>query len=111
MSARLTWQSFLKNKAGDWKNDGRAARGWTAAESNSWVFCGSGVDGKKPFRAAAEAEAVVVVPRGVRARGDANDMDRALSGEMAAGPRLVGPIFEADVSVNVRCHGLRESKW
>jgi hypothetical protein len=55
-----------------------------------------------------------MLPRGVLATGDAKEKDLALRGEMRAGPReerFVGPTFDADVSVKVRCQGLRESKW
>lgn len=70
------------------------------------VFCGIGVDGKKVFLTG------LMLPR---AAGDANENDRALTGDMRAGPitdeGVVGPTLGADVSVKVRCHGLRESKW
>ena len=76
---------------------------WMLAGSTIWVFWGSGVDGKKPL------------PCGALATGDAKEMDRALSGEIRAGPRmegegLVGPALDDDVSVNVRFQGLTESK-
>lgn len=51
---------------------------------------------------------------GVLAAGDANEKDRALSGEISAGPKedgVVGPTFEADVSVKLRYQGFSESKW
>ncbi|GFZ22048.1 Sec14p-like phosphatidylinositol transfer family protein [Actinidia rufa] len=76
-----------------------------------WVFWGNGVDGKKPFFGP------LMVPHGALVTGDAKEKDRALRGEIRAGPRRegdelqVGPTLDADVSVNVRCHGLRESKW
>ena len=55
------------------------------------------------------------MPRGALSTGDAKERDRALSGEIRAGPRregegLVGPTLDDDVSVNVRCQGLTESK-
>lgn len=55
-------------------------------------------------------------PRGVLVAGDAKERDRALRGDIRAGPTreregLVGPTFEADVSVKLRYHGLSESKW
>ena len=55
-----------------------------------------------------------MLPRGVLAIGDAKEKDLALRGEIRAGPRVerfAGPTFDADVSVKVRCQGLRESKW
>lgn len=77
--------------------------------SNFWVFWGIGVDGKNPFLTAPN------VSGGVLAAGDAKEKDRAFKGEMRAGPSrveegAVGPTFDADVSVNVRYQGLRESK-
>ena len=68
------------------------------------------MDGKKPFLVSL---ALLMSSRGVLAIGDAKEMDRALSGEMRAGPRgerLVGPTLDADVSVKLRYHGFRESK-
>lgn len=58
----------------------------------------------------------MLLPIGVLAAGDAKESDLALSGEIRAGPSregdgLVGPTLEDDVSVNVRYHGFRESKW
>lgn len=48
--ALLTWQSLLKNKADDCRNEGPGVLGWLIIDgSNFCVFCGNGVDGKKPF--------------------------------------------------------------
>jgi hypothetical protein len=67
--------------------------------------CGRGVDGKRPFLLAGG-------PSGLRAIGDANESERALSGEIIdAGEGLVGPTFDEDVSPRLRYHGLRESSW
>lgn len=57
-----------------------------------------------------------MLPGVVLAAGDAKERDRALSGEMSAGPReeywvVVGPTLEADVSAKLRYHGLSESRW
>lgn len=56
--------------------------------------------------------------RGVLAAGDAKEKERALRGEMRAGPRregpglVVGPTLEKDdVSLRERYQGLRESRW
>ena len=78
--------------------------------SSFWVFWGNGVDGKYPFLGP------LMVPHGALATGDAKERERALRGEIRAEPRregdmLVGPTLDADVSVNVRCHGLSEPKW
>lgn len=110
----LTWQSLLrKNMAGDWRNEGRGVRGWLILiDSLPVLRCGNGVDGNKLFLIGLKLP--LMLPRGVLADGDANERDRALSGEMRAGPigeGLVGPTFAADVSVKVRYHGLSESKW
>ena len=55
-----------------------------------------------------------MVPRGVLAMGDAKESERALSGEMSAGPNgdgLVGPTLDADVSARLRYQGFSESRW
>nr|GMD93570.1 hypothetical protein Iba_chr14fCG8710 [Ipomoea batatas] len=58
---------------------------------------------------------LLILPRGVLPMGDANDMDRPLSGEMDGPNRAdewtVGPTFDVGVSVNDRYQGLRESLW
>lgn len=65
--------------------------------------CGSGVEGKRPFLLAGG-------PSGFRATGEANENERALSGEMSdAGEGLVGPTLDADVSPKLRYHGFSES--
>lgn len=55
-----------------------------------------------------------MLPGGVLAAGDANEKDRALSGDISAGPKeegaVVGPTLEADVSVKLRYQGFSESK-
>ena len=70
-------------------------------------------------------EALGQLPRGVLAAGDAKENDRALRGEMSAGPRrdglglvlIVGPTLDddddddEDVSAKERYQGLRESRW
>ena len=89
-----TWLSRLKNVAGDWRNEVRGG---------AVTRCGSGVEGKRPFLVAGG-------PRGVLATGDANESDRAFSGEMSAGEGLVGPTFDADVSARLRYHGFNESR-
>lgn len=76
--------------------------------SKALLRCGKGVDGNKLFL-------MLMFPRGVLEAGDAKERDRALSGEIRAGPSgeglAVGPTLDADVSlVKVRYHGLRESK-
>lgn len=73
--------------------------------------CGIGVDGNKLFLASLPP---LMSPRGALAIGDAKEKDRALRGEMSAGPMgvgVVGPTLDADVSVKLRYQGLRESKW
>lgn len=57
-----------------------------------------------------------MLPRGVLAAGDAKEKERALRGDIRAGPSrdgegVVGPTLDADVSVIVRYHGFSESKW
>ena len=93
--------------AGDWRKDGRGVRGWLALmDSLPLLRCGRGVDGNKLFL-------MLMLPRGVLAAGDANEKDLALSGEIRDGPKgegLVGPTLDDDVSVRLRCQGLRESK-
>lgn len=79
------------------------------------LFGGSGVDGNRLFLVSLELKLLpsLNMPRGILAAGDANDRERALSGEMSAGPSgegLVGPTLEADVSVRLRYQGLSESK-
>lgn len=72
-------------------------------------------------------EALGQLPRGVLAAGDAKEKDRALRGEMSAGPSrdglglvlIVGPTLDDDddeeeddeVSAKERYQGLRESRW
>jgi hypothetical protein len=76
--------------------------------------CGNGVEGKSDFLVGLVLLPPLMLPRGVLAAGDANEKDRALSGEMRAGPSgegLVGPTLEADVSARLRYQGLSESKW
>lgn len=103
--------------AGDWRNEGRGVRGWfILIGSLPVVRCGNGVDGNRLFLVGLKLLPPLMLPRGVLAAGDANERERALSGEMRAGPTaigegLVGPTFDADVSVKVRYHGLSESKW
>ena len=79
------------------------------------VRCGSGVEGKSDFLVCLVLlPPPLMLPRGVLAAGDAKENDRALSGEISAGPSgdgLVGPTFDADVSVKLRYQGLSESKW
>lgn len=97
--------------AGDWRNDGRGVRGCAIfIGSLVLLFCGSGVDGNKLFLASLSLP--LMIPRGALAAGDAKEKDRALSGEISAGPNgVVGPTLDDDVSVKVRCQGLSESKW
>lgn len=99
----LTWHSFLKKRAGECRNDGFGVRGWLmAAWSITCVFCGSGVDGKKLFRIVFMFLAV----------GDANEYERALTGDIRAGPVVdVGPTLKDGLSVSVRYQGFSESKW
>jgi hypothetical protein len=76
--------------------------------------CGNGVEGNRDFLVGLVLLPPYMLPGGVLAAGDANERDRALSGEMSAGPRgewPVGPTFEADVSAKLRYQGLSESKW
>lgn len=113
----LTWQSLLrKNMAGDWRNEGRGVRGWfILTDSLPVLRCGNGVDGKKLFLMGPKSLLPpLMLPRGALAAGDAKERDRALTGEMRAGPSgegLVGPTSVADVSVKERYHGFSESKW
>lgn len=74
---------------------------------------GVDVEGKIPFLVGLMRDSPLIVLNGVLASGDANESDLALSGEMAAEPRGVGPMgsaLEADVSVMLRYHGFKESK-
>lgn len=78
-------------------------------ESIFCVFCGNGVDGKKPFLI------VRRFPCDDLAEGDAKEWDLALRGEMAgpnrASDEVLEPTLDPDVSVNERCQGLSESLW
>lgn len=90
------------------KAEGRGVRGWAILiGSLPLLRCGNGVDGNKLF--------LPLIPvRAVLTAGDANESERAPSGETRAGSighRLVGPTLDDEVSVKERYHGLRESKW
>ncbi|GKV19592.1 hypothetical protein SLEP1_g29829 [Rubroshorea leprosula] len=101
----LTWLSLRKNKAGDWRKEGRGVFGLLAKLPALVGRCGRGVDGNKLFLALSGV---------LLATGEAKEKERALSGEIKAGPSgdgLVGPTLDADVFVKLRYHGFSESKW
>lgn len=87
LSVLLTWHSRRKNIAGDWRNDGRGVRAWGVRVGSSPAKelrrSGSGVDGKKLRRE------MPPTAGGVLAAGEAKESERALRGEMRAGPRGV----------------------